>query len=317
MTEYDLLKAIGDIDVKYINQAAEDTPIDIRSLCEYDGDFEMPLENTVDLHNGGRSVRKQSVGFAVRAAAAAAVVAAVVLCGVICRRELHKPSSVPEAAEELVLTMPQGTTRVVITDKGSGQFVTAESVESVGETVKKLWSPGERVAEGGTPVRREYVFSCYSGEELCAEITYATISGGELSVVGMIPAADSEKYPYGEDEAFPEDIPGNYTVASLQNSDIEVKYGNYISADSTGASAVTRTTDRNARASCEAVFYWYDTETDRFGACEKSFGDSGSASVYADSLEGTGRRYYMVVSSHGVSGDRQECFCTGFETTVP
>ena len=277
MTEYDLLKAIGDIDVKYINQAAEDTPIDIRSLCEYDGDFEMPLENTVDLHNGGRSVRKQSVGFAVRAAAAAAVVAAVVLCGVICRRELHKPSSVPEAAEELVLTMPQGTTRVVITDKGSGQFVTAESVESVGET----------------------------------------ISGRELSVVGMIPAADSEKYPYGEDESFPEDIPGNYTVASLQNSDIEVKYGNYISADSTGASAVTRTTDRKARASCEAVFYWYDTETDRFGACEKSFGDSGSASVYADSLEGTGRRYYMVVSSHGVSGDRQECFCTGFETTVP
>lgn len=317
MTEYDLLKAIGDIDVKYINQAAEDTPIDIRSLREYDGDFEMPLENTVDLHNGGRSVRKQSVGFALRAAAAAAVVAAVVLCGVICRRELHKPSSVPEAAEELVLTMPQGTTRVVITDKDSGQFVTAESVESVGETVKKLWFPGESVAEGGTPVRREYVFTCYSGEELCAEITYATISGRELSVVGMIPAADSEKYPYGADEAFPEDIPGNYTVASLQNSDIEVKYGNYISADSTGASAVTRTTDRNARASCEAVFYWYDTETDRFGACEKSFGNSGSASVYADSLEGTGRRYYMVVSSHEVSGDRQECFCTGFETTVP
>ena len=79
---------------------------------------------------------------------------------------------------------------------------------------------------------------------------------------------------------------------------VKVRFKNGIAGDQKTGGAETWTSSPSSSTYVSAMFYWMDPVNDTMGSSPKSEGSNGSSAVYADSLTGTNREYYKVISSH-------------------
>lgn len=79
---------------------------------------------------------------------------------------------------------------------------------------------------------------------------------------------------------------------------IQVRFKNGIDINKKTAGAETWTSSPTPWVSVTATFYWVDFSEAEFGSNYQYASGNGSREVYGDSLNGTNRLYYKVVSSH-------------------
>lgn len=71
------------------------------------------------------------------------------------------------------------------------------------------------------------------------------------------------------------------------------------------------------QAYVDADFYWIDVETGAQGVCPKAAGHDGGVTVQADSLAGTNKIYYKVISYHSAQFGGMSLTCPELTTTIP
>lgn len=105
--------------------------------------------------------------------------------------------------------------------------------------------------------------------------------------------------------------------------DYSVIVENRISANQKNASAKTWASGPNVGTSVTATFYWFDTEYvnddgthGRFFQQTRTYGNYGSAGVYADTLNGAHKYYYKVISNHSASYGNERFSLNGLKTEL-
>lgn len=95
---------------------------------------------------------------------------------------------------------------------------------------------------------------------------------------------------------------------------------NRISENQKNASAKTWASVPNVGTSVTATFYWFDTEYDngdgtygKFFQQTRTFGNYGSATVYADTLNGAHKYYFKVISNHYASYNNETYIRNGLK----